>query len=66
MINILGSGLLVYSMYNKNLFDLIHSLAHYIREAAKKIFFSGPATKRGKGVKAGPLKKLFFAASLIQ
>ena len=34
-----------------------------LREAAKKCFFSGPATKRGGGGKAlvvGPLKKCIF------
>ena len=30
-----------------------------LREAAKKFFFSGLATKRGGGVRAGPLKKEF-------
>ena len=28
-----------------------------LREAAKSYFVSGPATKRGEGEKAGPLRK---------
>ena len=31
------------------------------REAAKKVFFSGPAPKRW-GIEAGPLRKTFFEA----
>ena len=32
----------------------------YIKEAAKKSLFSGPANERGEGVKAGPLRKNNF------
>ena len=31
-----------------------------LREAANKVFFSGQATKKGEGVKAGPLRKRTF------
>ena len=37
-----------------------------LRDAEKKFFFSGPATKKGGGVKAWPLrKKTFFEANKI-
>jgi len=36
----------------------------YLRKAAKKFFFSAPATKRGGGVTAMPIrKKNFFRSS---
>ena len=39
-------------LFNKNTITL--------REAAKKFFFSGPATKKGGGLRAWPLRKITF------
>ena len=41
-----------------------HGLFVSLREATKKSFFSGPATKRGGGVRDWPLRKRTFFEAL--
>ena len=48
----------------KRLRNKTHSLMTYLREAAKKFFFIGPATKRGGGVRAWPSRKNYFFKAL--